>query len=91
MELLISLVSGAMAANLLAGLMRAENSGFIVTSAAGIAGGLMGWYGLSHPLVGAVLADRTDPVVILAFIGAGVVGGVLMQVVLGAARNMMSQ
>jgi len=91
MELLIALLSGAIGGTLAAAIYRVLGLGFVVNSAAGILGGLLGWTAIetlgSDTL--ARLLGGGDTGVIATQAVAGALGGAIVLMTLGMTRRLL--
>lgn len=91
MELLISLISGAVGGNVAAGVLGKINLGVLLNSVIGVLGGGLGAKALAV-LQGAVAqAGETDFAVIVSQAAAGGVGGAALLVILGLIRNTLAK
>ncbi len=96
MELIISLISGAVGGNLAGGVMKNLNMGVLMNSILGIVGG-----GLGGQLMGLVGADAVteaagavgglDIVSILTQVASGGVGGGALLAIVGVVRNQLGK
>ncbi len=83
MELLVSLISGAVGGNIAGGLFKNLNQGIPINSLAGIIGGGVGGTVLTQLL-------NVDASSLAGQVGAGGVGGGIVLLAVGALKNMMS-
>lgn len=96
MELLVSLIAGAIGGNLVAGLMKNHNLGLMINSFAGVIGGGLGGQvlaaigagGLAHS---ATVGGALDPAALAGQVAAGGLGGAAFLVTLGTMRNLMTR
>ena len=96
MELLISLISGAIGGNVAAGLLKNLNLGLLVNSLAGIVGGGLGgqvftWAGFGGLAQSATPNGALDPTALTSQIAAGALGGAALLLALGMMRNLMTR
>lgn len=91
MELIISLISGAVGGNLAGGLFKNLSLGTLWNSVAGIAGGGIGGTLLGMLGIGAGAMGGGDIGAILSTVAGGGVGGGVVLAVVGVIKNMMSK
>ncbi len=95
MELLISLISGAIGGNVAGGLLKNINQGAIINSIAGIVGGGIGGQVLSMlgagADIGATAGGGMDIAAIVGQVASGGVGGGVVLAIVGTVRNMMAK
>ena len=96
MELIISLISGAVGGNLAGGILKNINLGVIGNSLAGIVGGGLGGQILSMLGAGAVAGDPTaaggmDISSIIANVASGGVGGGVMLAIVGIVKKFIGR
>lgn len=90
MELLISLISGAIGGNVAGGLMKNLNQGAIVNSLAGLIGGGLG--GQILAMLGmSASGGGMDIGAIVGQVASGGVGGGVVLAIVGVVRNMMAR
>ena len=92
MELIISLISGAVGGNAAGGLLSRLNQGPLINSLAGIVGGglggqILGMLGAGGLAAGDAAAGGLDITAILGQVAAGGVGGGVVLAVVGFVRN----
>ncbi|MCK0102639.1 hypothetical protein [Pseudohalocynthiibacter sp. F2068] len=95
MELLISLISGAIGGNVAGGLLKNLNQGTLVNSIAGILGGgiggqLLGMIGAGGMADAAAGSGMDLGAIVSQIAGGGVGGGVLLAIV-GIVKKMMAK
>jgi len=96
MELLISLISGAIGGNIAGGVMKNLNLGLLINSIAGIVGGGLGgralsWFGIGGLAQSATPGAALDPGALISQGAAGGLGGEALLLAWGAARNLMTR
>lgn len=96
MELLISLISGAVGGNIAGGLMKNLNLGLLVNSIAGVIGGGLGgrilsWSGTGGLAQSATPGGALDPTALAGQVAAGGLGGGAVLLALGMIRNIMTR
>ncbi len=91
MELLISLIAGAVGGNVAGGLLKNANLGVLLNSVAGIIGGGVGGQILSALGAGGASAGGTDLGAIIGQVASGGVGGGVLLVVVGLIKNAMAK
>ncbi len=94
MELIISLISGAVGGNVAGGLLKNLNQGMLINSIAGIVGGGLGGQILSALGSGGVAAEAAgglDIATILSQVASGGVGGGVVMAIVGVVRGMMAK
>ena len=91
MELIISLISGAVGGNVAGGLLKNLNLGVLGNSIAGIVGGGIGGQILSMLGAGGVAEGGGDIAGILGSVASGGVGGGVLLAVVGIVRKMIAK
>ena len=91
MELIISLIAGAVGGNVAGGLLKNANMGVLINSIAGIAGGGLGAAILGALGMGGMADGGTDIGSILGTVASGGVGGGAALAVIGLIRNAMAK
>ncbi|MGK7654745.1 hypothetical protein ACSQ76_20825 [Roseovarius sp. B08] len=96
MDLLISLIAGAIGGNIAGGLVRTLNLGFLVNSLAGTLGGAMGGQALGLMALGGLAQTAPhdaalDPTALAIELAAGGLGGAACLLVAGLLRNLVAR
>lgn len=94
MELLISLISGAIGGNVAGGVLKNINLGVLGNSIAGIVGGGLGGQLLGMLGAGGVAAEAAgglDIATILSQVATGGVGGGVLMAIIGVIKNAMAK
>ena len=91
MELIISLISGAVGGNVAGGLLKNFNLGVVGNSIAGIVGGGLGGQILSMVGAGGVAEGGTDISGIIGSIASGGVGGGVLLAIVGMVRKVIAK
>lgn len=96
MELIISLLSGAVGGNAVGGLLKKLNQGTLINSIAGIVGGglggqILGFLGAPETAGAAGEVAGLDIGSIIGQVASGGVGGGVVLAVVGFVRNMMNK
>ena len=91
MELIISLIAGAVGGNVAGGLLKNANMGVLINSAAGIAGGGLGGAILGALGAGGLADGGLDIGGILGTVATGGVGGGVLLAVIGLIKNAMAR
>ncbi|KNG93832.1 hypothetical protein [Pseudaestuariivita atlantica] len=96
MELIISLISGAVGGNVAGGLLKKLDQGTLINSISGIVGGgiggqLLGMMGAPGLEGAAGEAGGLDIGAIIGQVAGGGVGGGVVLAIVGAVRNMMAK
>lgn len=90
MELIISLIAGAVGGNVAGGLLKNLNQGTLINSISGIVGGGLGGTILSD--IGAQAAGGgLDIASIISQVAGGGIGGGVVLALVGVVRNMMAK
>lgn len=90
MELLISLIAGAVGGNVAGGLLKNANMGVLINSIAGIVGGGLG--GKILALLGASgAAASSDFSAIIGQVASGGIGGGVLLAIVGLIRNTVAK
>ena len=96
MDLLISLIAGAIGGNIAAGLLVSVNLGLLVNSLAGVLGGglgahALGWLGAGGLARTAADSAVLDPAALGTQLAAGALGGAACLMAAGLLRNLMTR
>ncbi|MCV2881642.1 hypothetical protein [Actibacterium sp. XHP0104] len=91
MELIISLISGAIGGNVAGGLIKQLNQGTLINSIAGILGGGLGGQLLAMIGAGGMAGGGMDLAGIIGQVVSGGVGGGVLLAVIGLIRNMLAK
>ena len=91
MELLISLISGAVGGNVAGGLLKNLNMGVLINSILGIVGGGLGGQILGMLGAGGVAGGGMDVAGILGQVASGGVGGGVLLAVVGIIKKAMAK
>ena len=96
MELLVSLIAGAVGGNLAAGLAKNHNMGLFGNSVGGVIGGGLGWQAFSLTGAAALVASAEagsglDTGLLASQAAAGGAGGAVILLILGALRNLTTR
>ncbi|SEP97187.1 hypothetical protein [Thalassovita taeanensis] len=96
MELLISLIAGAVGGNAAGGLFKSLNQGTLINSLSGVVGGglggtLLGMLGTPDLAGIAGDAGGLDIGAIIGQVAGGGIGGGVVLAIVGAVRNMMAK
>lgn len=91
MELIISLLSGAVGGNLAGGLLKNLNQGTLINSLSGIVGGGLGGTILGMLGAGGMADGGMDLAGIISQVASGGVGGGVVLAIVGVLRNAMSK
>ncbi len=91
MELIISLLSGAVGGNVAGGLLKNLNQGTLINSLAGVVGGGLGGQILGALGAGGAATGGMDIGAIVSQVAGGGVGGGVLLAVVGIIKNMMAK
>ena len=91
MEILISLIAGAVGGNVAGGLLKKFDMGLLINSLAGILGGGLGGQILGALGAGGLAGGGTDLSGIIGQLASGGVGGGAVLVILGLIRKALSK
>lgn len=91
MELLISLIAGALGGNAAGGLVKPLNQGPLINSLAGIVGGGLGGQILGALGAGGAAAGGMDIAGLIGQLASGGVGGGVLLAVVGLIRNTLAK
>ena len=91
MELLISLIAGAVGGNVAGGAIKSINQGTLINSLAGIVGGGLGGTLLSMVGAGGLAGGGLDIAGIIGQIASGGVGGGVVLAIVNVVRNAMGK
>ncbi|MFU1478773.1 hypothetical protein ACM25N_14140 [Roseovarius sp. C7] len=91
MELIISLIAGAVGGNVAGGLLKQFNMGVLINSIAGIVGGGLGGQLLGALGAGGMAQGGVDIAGLLGQVASGGIGGGIVLAVVGLIRNAMAR
>ena len=91
MELLVSLISGAVGGNVAGGLLKNLNQGPLINSISGIVGGGLGGQILGMLGAGGAASGGMDIGSIIGQVASGGVGGGVVLAIVGVVKNMMAK
>jgi len=91
MELIISLLSGAVGGNIAGGALKNYNLGTLWNSVVGILGGGLGGQILSALNLGGQAAPTLDLGNILSNVGSSGVGGAVLMIIVGLIKKMVAK
>lgn len=91
MELIISLISGAIGGNVAGGLLKKLDQGTLINSLAGIVGGGLGGQILGMLGAGGMAEGGMDIAGILSQVASGGVGGGVLLAIVGMVRKAMAK
>ncbi|MEO1140032.1 MAG: hypothetical protein AAFW87_11315 [Pseudomonadota bacterium] len=96
MDLLISLIAGAIGGNIAAGASKNHNLGLLINSVVGLVGGGLGgqalwWIGAGGLAQSTTAGGALDPAALMGQVAASAIGGGAALVATGMMRNLLTR